>query len=273
MKASIMTTTSMTINSSIIIPLVAGAAIALFAPVIGTFTVIRRYSLVADTLAHVSLLGIALGFVFTRYAGIMPFLVAVLAAIFLEYLREFKRVSGDSALAMLLTGGLAASVVVASAAGQVINEDVLFGSLESVTARDAFNIVAIGVVIAIVFALLWKEFVYTSFDEETARVQGVPVRFMNMFLMVIAALTVAFAIRVVGVLLVGALMVIPVNAALQLGSSFRATVFWSVIFSFISVVLGIFIAVAYGLNFGGIVVLLSFVCFLAAIAVRKMRRT
>lgn len=261
----------MTINPSIITPFVAGCAIALFAPVIGTFTVVRRYSLVADTLAHVALLGVALGLAFSAWAGVMPFLVAIAAAIVLEYLREYRHVSGDSALAMLLTGALAGSVVIASALGQEINEDVLFGSLTSVTSTDMINILIMGTVVIVVFSLLWKELVYTSFDGETARVQGVPTRFINMALMVMAALTVAFAIRVVGVLLVGALMVVPVNAALQLGLSFRATVFWSILFSFFSVVLGMIITVATGANFGGVVVLAAFVCFLAALGVRKLR--
>jgi zinc transport system permease protein len=93
-----------------------------------------------------------------------------------------------------------------------------------------------------------------------------------MILMVMAALTVAFAIKVVGVLLVGALMVIPVNAALQMGLSFRSTVMWAVVFSVFSTAAGLLIATSLGLNFGGIVVLLAFVCFLASIGVRKLRR-
>jgi zinc transport system permease protein len=265
------TATTMMIEPAVLIPLLAGCTLALFAPVIGTFTVIRRYSLMADTLAHVTLLGVALGLVFQSWAGVMPFIVAVAAAIFLEYLREFRRVSGDSALAMLLTVGLAASIVIASAAGKEIPEDALFGSLEAVTAGDLGRLIALGIAVAVIFILFWKEMVYSSFDEETARVQGIPVRAMNMTLVIMASLTVAFAIRAIGVLLVGSLMIIPANAALQLGKSFRQTVLWSVVFSLISVIVGFGLSHYYGANFGGSVVLSAFVCFIIAMAARRSR--
>jgi len=262
----------MTIEFATLIPLFAGCALALYAPVIGAFTVIRRYSLMADTLAHVTLLGVALGLIFQPWAGAAPFIVALAAAFFLEYLREFRRVSGDSALAMLLTVGLAASIVIVSAAGKDIPEEALFGSLEAVTIGDLGRLVALGLAAAVVFILFWKEMVYSSFDEETARVQGVPVRTMNLILMVMASLTVALAIRAVGVLLVGSLMVIPANAALQLGLSFRQTIFWSIVFSLISVGVGFALTRMLGANFGGSVVLVAFGCFLLAMASRRLRR-
>lgn len=261
------------ISPEILIPLAAGAAIALFAPVIGAFTVIRRYSLVADTLAHVALLGVSISLVLDAWSGVMPFIVAVLAAIFLEYLRSSRRVSGDSALAMLLNVGLAASVTITSAFGKELNEDILFGSLEAVTASDLVHILIVGTLVLAVLLSFWKELVYTSFDEETARVQGVPTRFINIFLMIIAALTVAYSIRVVGVLLVGALMVIPVNAALQLGASFRGTIFWSVILSLISVLAGVLLASMTGMNPGGVIVLISFLFLLAGLGYRRFRTT
>jgi len=258
-----------TINQ-ILIPLIAGLAIAVVAPTIGMFTVLRRYALVADSLAHVVLLGVVIGSVVGFLPGIFPYIVAVLAAILVEYLREIRRVPGESALAMLLTGGVAAATTLASYFKVEINEDLLFGALEKVAVSDMLMILGIGTAVVVCLLLFWKELVYSSFDDEAARAQGLPVRAINMLLMIVTALTVTAAIRVVGVLLTGALTVIPVMSAIQLNQGFRTTAFYAICISVVSVGAGLLLALTANLSPGGAVVMSAFACFFAIVGVRKV---
>jgi len=251
--------------------LATGLTVALFTPLIGMFMVLRRFSLIADSLAHVALAGVAIGLVAGVFPFYISFVVTVAAAIFIEYLRENKRVTGDAALALLVYGGLALAVVLFSVAGAQVNEDLLFGSLETVKAVDLFPIAIVGATVVLSLILFWKELVYSSFDEETARVQGVPVRFVNLLLVILTGVTVSFALHVVGVLLVGALMIIPVAAAAQFGRSFRSTTVLAVLISLISVAGGLAAAGRWHLSAGGSVALLAFVCFFIALGIRKLR--
>jgi zinc transport system permease protein len=260
------------LDNGFIRTLIAGLAVAAFTPMIGTFMVLRRYALIADSLAHVALAGVAIGMVTGALPTYIAFAVTVAAAMFIEYLRENRRVSGDSALALLVYGGLAVAVVLFSAVGKEVNEDLLFGSLETVKAMDVVPIIVIGTGVVTALALFWKELVYSSFDEETARVQGVPVRFVNMLLVILTAVTVSFALKVVGVLLVGALMIIPVTAAAQFGRSFRSSAFLAVVVGVLSVVGGLAAAARWHLAAGGSVALVAFACFFIALGIRKLRR-
>src|SRR3990167_10568361 len=207
--------------SFIVRGLEAGIIIAIIAPLIGIFLVLRRYSLIADTLAHVSLAGIALGLLF----GLSPILTAlgitVVSSLGIERLRDSRRIYGESALALFLSGSLAlATVLLSLAKGFNTNLlNYLFGSIVTVTQNDVYVIASLAVIVAATIYALYKELVYISFDEEAARVSGLPTRVINTVLIVLTAVTVSLSIPVVGVLLIAALIVIPVVAALQLKKS------------------------------------------------------
>jgi len=249
-----------------------GLVIAFFTPLAGLFMVLRRYAMIGDTLAHIALAGVAIGIVVGTLPTFIAFAVTVAAAVLIEYLREYRKVSGESALAMLLYGGLALAVVLFGVAKQDINEDLLFGSLETVKAGHLGPVVLIAAVVLFAVLMFWKELTYSSFDEETARVQGVPVRFVNMLLVVLTAVTVSFALKIVGVLLVGALMVIPVLTALQVARSFRSASVIAVVASMLSVLVGLAAAQRYSLAAGGVIVLAAFVLFFIALGVRRFTR-
>lgn len=244
--------------------LTAGAIVAVIAPLIGIFLVLRRYSLIADTLAHVSLGGIALGLLL----GINPIFTAlgvtVLSSLGIERLRLSKKVYGESALALFLSGSLAlATVLLSLGKGFTTNLfNYLFGSIVTVTQSDVYTIAGLALVVIVVIALLYKELVYISFDEEAARVSGIPTRFINATLIVLAALTVSVAIPIVGILLIAALIVIPVVAALQLKKSFVMTILYAEIFSVVSVVSGIVVSFYLNLATGGTIVLIALLIFL-----------
>ncbi|MFZ2979335.1 MAG: metal ABC transporter permease, partial [Candidatus Magasanikiibacteriota bacterium] len=216
----------------------AGIVVAIIAPLIGIFLVLRRYSLIADTLSHVSLAGISIGLLL----GLNPMVTAlgstVLASFGIERLRTSKKVYGESSLALFMSGSLALAIVLLSLSNG-LNANLfnyLFGSIVTVTANDVFMISLLAIVVVITLFTFYKELVYVTFDEEAAKVSGVPVRFINTTLIFLTALTVSLAMPIVGVLLIAALIVVPVVTALQLRKSFIQTIIYAEIISIFSVI-------------------------------------
>ncbi len=241
----------------------AGILIAIIAPLIGIFLVLRRYSLIADTLSHVSLAGVAIGLL----AGINPIITALAtsgaAALAIEKLRSSKKVYGETALSIFLSGGLALAVVLISLAhGFNVNLfSYLFGSIVTVKQSDVMLIAVLGLVIIVLLFSFYKELVYISFDEEAAKVSGIPVKAINFIFILLAAMTVALAIPIVGILLISALIVIPVVTALQLKKSFSTTLWYAEGFSIFSVVSGILLSYYFDLSPGGTIVLITLALF------------
>ncbi len=241
----------------------AGIIIGLIAPLIGIFLVLRRYSLIADTLAHVSLAGIAVGFLLQINPILTAIASTVLSSVVIERLRVSRKIYGESALAIFLSGSLALAVVLISLAhgfnSGLLNY--LFGSIVTVKQTDLYIIGSLGAVVVLALSLFYKELIYITFDEESAQVSGIPTRFINTLLIVLAALTVSLSIPIVGVLLISALMVIPVVTALQFRQSFGRTILIAEIVSLFSVVTGILVSFYMNLSTGGIIVLVSLVVF------------
>jgi zinc transport system permease protein len=249
----------------------AGITIGIVAPLIGTFLVAKRYSLIADSLAHVSLAGVGLGLLL----GINPILgalaVAVAVAFLIERLRSQGRLSGELALAMFLSSGLAVAVVLIGIARKV-NVDLfsfLFGSITTVRPVDLWIILPLAAIVVAFITLMYKELAYIAFDDEQAKVSGLPVGFLNQALVVLTAVTVVASLRIVGGLLIGAMMVIPVAAAMQVARSLKQTVIYAVIFGLGSVIIGLFAAYYLGLAAGGSIVIVALITFFLAALLRR----
>src|SRR3989344_3467546 len=177
----------------------AGIIIAIIAPLIGIFLVLRRYSLIADTLAHISLAGIAIGLLL----GINPVLTAlgttIIASFGIERLRTSKKVYGESALALFLSGSLALAIVLLSLA-HGFNANLLsylFGSIVTVTTFDIYIITFLAAVVIGIIILFYKELVFIAFDEDAAKVSGIPIKLINTILILLAAITVSLSIPIV----------------------------------------------------------------------------
>lgn len=252
---------------------IAGIITATIAPMIGVFLVTRRYSFMADTLAHVSLAGVAVGFL----TGIQPILTAMIAsaltALSVEHLRSNRKVLGESALALFLSGGLALAAVLLSAAqGLNVNlGSVLFGSIATVNHSDLLIISLLGALVIFTVIFLYKELVSISFDEELAATSGLPVVFINRIFVVLAAVTVSLSMRIVGVLLIGALMVIPVIAAMQFEQSFKRTMIIAVGISLFSTITGLYASYYLGYASGGTIVLIAITIFLLSSLWKTMK--
>ncbi|WP_406510822.1 metal ABC transporter permease [Streptomyces sp. NBC_00212] len=206
--------------------LIAAALVGITAPAVGIYLVQRRQALMGDGIGHVAMTGVGLGFLLSTSPVWMATLVSVLGAVTMELIRWYGKTRGDIALAMLFYGGMAGGVLFINLApgGSTANlNSYLFGSLSTVSQSDVW---AIGLLAAFVLAVtvgLRRQLFAVSQDEEFARVTGLPVRALNLLTAVTAAVTVTVAMRVVGLLLVSALMVVPVAAAQQLSRSFALT--------------------------------------------------
>lgn len=211
--------------------LLSALLVGIAAPAVGIYLVQRRQAIMGDGIGHVALTGVALGFLLSTNPVWMAVLVSSLGAIAMELTRWYGKARGDLALAMLFYGGMAGGVMIINLAPNGSNANLttyLFGSITTVAASDIVAIVCLSVFVLAVSLGLRRQLFAICQDEEFARVTGLPVRLLNLLLAVTAAVTVTVAMRVVGLLLVSALMVIPVAAAQQATRGFATTLGLSV---------------------------------------------
>lgn len=249
----------------------AGLVIAVIAPLIGNFLVIRRFSLIADTLSHIALAGVAIGLLTNTQPLYATLIVTIIAALLIEKIRTSTNISGEAVLAMFLPGGLALSIVLVSLANG-FNANLfsfLFGSITTVTEKEVVFIAVLGVLTVLLVAFFYKKFLYTSFDEESAKVSGIPVKLISNVLIILTAVTISLSMRVVGILLIGALMVVPVVTAMQIAKSFLASMLLSLGFAIAEVLAGLILAYYLNLPAGGAIVLLSLAIFGVVSVFRK----
>jgi zinc transport system permease protein len=249
----------------------AGIMIAILASISGTFVVLKRYSMISETLAHSALVGVAVGLV----AGYNPLWIAVvfaiISALLIEYLRSSFFLYSDAVLAILLSGSLALAVIIVSLGGAFNNSlfSYLFGSILSVSTQDVITIMAFGFVALGLLSLFSKELYFIAYDEEVAKTSGINVVFLNFLLVVVVAIIIAISIRIVGSLLIGALMVIPTISALQFKKGFLNTTLISLFIGLCSVVLGMGISFYFSLPSGATIVLCVLGFFIASLVINR----
>ena len=250
---------------------VAGFFIAILASISGTFIVLKRYSLMSETLAHSALVGVAVGLV----AGYNPLWVAVIVAILsawlIEYLRSNFSLYSDAILSIILSGSLALAVTIVSLGGAFNNSlfSYLFGSILSVSYEDVVTIILFGSVSLALLLLFSKELYFITYDEEVARTSGIKVKLLNFLLVTVVAIIIALSIRVVGSLLIGALMVIPTAAALQYRVGFKNTMLISLFFALFSVLFGMSLSFYFSLPSGATIVLSIIALFVLSLLINK----
>jgi zinc transport system permease protein len=254
--------------------LAAGLVIGACAPLIGSFLVQKRMSLIGDGIGHVAFAGVAAGLLLGVWPVWAALVAAVLGALALELLRAGGRASGDLALALFFYGGIAAGVVMIGLGGGLSADlfTYLFGSILTVTTGDVTVILGIGILILVTLALARRALLAVVTDEEWARVAGIPVRALNAVLAVLTAVVVVAAMRVVGILLIAALMVLPVGSGQILGRSFRGTLGWSTAIGVVSVVAGLAAARVWGLAPGATIVLFAAAVFAMLSMATALRR-
>jgi zinc transport system permease protein len=240
--------------------LIAAAIIGTVAPTVGVYLLQRRLALIGDGLGHVAFAGVAIGALTGTSPTWAALIVAILGAIAVETVRAGGRTSGDTALAIMFYGGIAAGLVVISksqANSPAALNSYLFGSLTTTTANEVWITAGLAALTA-TFTIGARRMLFAvGNDEEFARASGLPVRAVNLALAVVTAVTVVAAMRVVGLLLVSALMVIPVACAQLFARSFASTLRWSSAIGLAVAIAGIFIAFEADTPSGGTIVLLA----------------
>jgi len=254
--------------------LLAALLVGLAAPMVGVFLVQRRLSLIGDGMGHVALAGVAVG-VLTGTAPVLTALVAaVLCAVVIELVRARGRTSGDVALAVMFYGGIAAGVVIISrsASGTPTNLTAyLFGAITTTSTGDLWVFLALTVVVVGTTWVLRPRLFAVANDEEYARATGLPVIALNLTLAILTAVTVVVSMRVVGLLLISALMIVPNAAAQLLSRSFRSAVVVAVVIGVVSGVGGVVGSFYWGTPSGGTIVLVAITVFLLAAAGTALR--
>ncbi len=243
--------------------LLAAAVTGLAAPAVGTYLVQRRLSLMGDGIGHVCVTGVALGLLTGTSPTLMAVIVAILGALLIELIRSTGKATGDVALALLFYGGIAGGLLLVSLAGNGIFalQQYLFGSITTISASAVLVSVLLAlVVLGLSFTLLPQLFSVAN-DEDYARTTGLPVRFYNVLISVLAAVTVSVAMRTVGLLLVSALMIIPVATAQQFSRGFRVTMIGAMAAGTLAALTGVTLSAFADVPPGATIVLVSLTGF------------
>ncbi len=219
----------------------AGGVVALVCPVIGLFLVLKRLSLVGDTLAHVSMAGVAAALIGGFNAILGSLALTISAALSIEYLRRIYRRYAELAIAIMLSAGVSLAVILVGFGSGDLGQltAYLFGSIVAVSPLDIWLIGTLGAAVILLILLLYKELFFLTYDEQGARLAGLPVVALNLVFMVVTAATITITMRVVGILLISSMMVIPTAASIQVAKSFRQAIVWAVIFGETAMVLGL----------------------------------
>jgi zinc transport system permease protein len=256
-----------------------GLLIGLVAPLIGVFIVVRRLSLIADALSHVTLAGIAASLLLAKkwslFAGLNPLYLgmafSVMGSLFIEKLRSVYKHYQELAIPIILSGGIGLGVIFISLADG-FNTDLfsyLFGSVSAVSRIDLIIILIISILVILLIFLLYKELFLLSFDEEHAKASGIAAKTVHFIFILMVALVIAASMRIVGILLVSSLMTLPVAASIRIANGFKQTILFSILFGELSVLGGLTISYYMDLAPGGTIVMIAVVILIITIMFKK----
>lgn len=258
-----------------------GLLIGIIAPLLGAFLVVRRLSLLADALSHVTLAGIAFG-LFLEKTLLIPFITplvsgmgfSIIGAVLIEKLRSIYKAYEEIGIPIILSSAVGLTVIFISLADG-FNADLfnfLFGSVSAISRFDFLLVLVISIVVIVLIIAFYKELLTLSFDEEHAVVSGIQAKGIHLLFIIITALVIAASIRIVGVLLVSALMTLPVAAAMRFASSFKMLILYSILFAETSVIIGLISGYYLSIPPGGTIVMVAVLILLLALAYKTLRK-
>jgi len=243
---------------------VVGIALSVLSAILGSFIVLKRYAMLPDTLSHVALLGVGIGLVTNTSPLYVPIVVSVLCAIAIEYLRYKKQLYSDAILSIFLSGALAIAVILINLSDG-FNASLfsyLFGSITAVSDEEVVLSVVVTVVTIVLIMGSYRTLLFATLDEQSAKASGINVFWLNLMLVTLSAIAIALSIRIVGILLISALMVLPISTALLFRLNFNKTLLLAIFFSLLSVLSGLFLSFYLGIPTGAIIVLVALVIFM-----------
>ena len=251
---------------------IVGNMIGIICPLIGVVLSLRRLALIGNTLAHVALAGVALGLILNVYPVSMALAVAIIAALGVEKLRKSYKDYAELSLSIILAAGLGFATILISLSNSSSGIfSYLFGSISLVGKQDIYIVIPLGALIIGVMITFYYSFFYLAFNEEEARLAGVPVKILNILFMIMVAVTVSLSMRIVGGLLVASLISLPVATGLQLANSYKTTIIYSVITGILAVNTGLVLSFYFDLAPGGTIILASTGLLLMAMVRNKLK--
>lgn len=255
--------------------LISGIAVAAICSVIGLFLVLRKHSLFGDAMSHVAFGGLSIGIFLNLYPIWTAYAFTLIAALGITKMTDSVKIPPDSSVAILLSSGLALGIVLISLSGGYSLDlfSFLFGSILLISTQDTITIVFLSIAILSLITIMYKRLMFITFDEKQARVSGINVKLANYVFIVLAAITVVTSIRLVGVLLISALIVLPNITAILFGRGFKKTAMISACIAIASVLCGIVISYLANVAPAGAIVITSVVIFLCSIIAREIRKS
>ncbi|MED1602437.1 metal ABC transporter permease [Alkalihalophilus pseudofirmus] len=258
----------------------AGVLIALICPIVGAFLMVRRVSIISESLSHITLTGISAGvllgsttMIFSdlnpMYAGLI---FAVAGSLLIEKLRDLYKHFQELAIPIILSAGVGLSAIFMSLSQSGYNEwyAYLFGSIVSVSREDLQFIIYTALIVIGIVILFYKEFISISFDQEYATVSGISVRFMNQVFAILVAFIIAMSMKVVGILLVGAMIVLPVATSIHLSKSFKQVIGFGILFAQIAMLSGVYFSYQFNIATGGMIVVMGMLQLVIVMGVKKI---
>ena len=237
--------------------LISALIVAVMCPLLGMFIVLRKQSLIGDGLGHAAFAGVTGGYLLGFYPIIGAFVFTILGAVGIELVRRKNNAYADMGLAIFFYAGMALAIIFSSII-RIPSASLLgflFGSILTVNLFDILIIVVCAILTISFITTYYHKLMLITFNEDVAKVAGINTNALNMTLSIITALVVSASMLVVGVLLVSALMIIPVAAARQLETGFRATLFYAIIIAIISVISGLTLSFYFDVAPGGCIIL------------------
>jgi zinc transport system permease protein len=255
--------------------IISGIAVAAICSAIGLFLVLRKHSLFGDAMSHVAFGGLSIGLFLNLYPIWTAYAFTLIAALGITKMTDSVKIPPDSSVAILLSSGLAVGIVLISLSGGFSLDlfSFLFGSILLISTQDTIAIAILSIAILSIIAIMYMRLMYITFDENQAGVSGINVKLANYVFIVLAAITVVTSIRLVGVLLISALIVLPNITAILFGRGFKKTAMISIGIAIASVVLGIIISYLANVAPAGAIVLTSVAIFLCTIVTREIRKS
>lgn len=253
---------------------IAGSFIAALCAVLGIFLVLRRLSLIGDGLSHVTFGALALGLVFNVTPVYVALPLVVLSSLGILKLTDAQHIYGDAAIGIVSALGIAIGILLVSIT-KGFNIDLfsyLFGNILAITKAEVGMSIVLAVVVIMIVVLFYYDLVAVTFDEECAQAEGIKTKMINKILVVLTAVTVVLAMRVVGIMLVSALLIVPTATALQIAKGFKMAVLVAVIAAIVSVWLGITLSFFLDWPSGATIVLVNFALFIASLLYRQIKK-
>ena len=248
----------------------AGLIISILCPFIGLFLVLRRYSMIGDTLSHSSFAGVAIGLVMGVNPILSAFLFTTLCAVVIEFLRGYYKKYAELVMSIVLTLSLGIAILLISSgkASAKVNS-YLFVSILTVSSEDIKLILIVGIISLLTLIFLYNKLVYITFDEEGAKTSNINVKLINYIFTVLVGATISMSIRVMGLLVISSIMIVPVATAMQLKKGFKTTLIASIIFGMIDILLGLTLSYYIDSAPGGTIALTSVVTLFIVIIINK----